>query len=406
MLNTSRRAHAALVMLGVGTFSYVTIEVLPIGLLTVMAADLDRSRSDIGLLVTGYAVVVVLASIPLARLTLGLPRRPVLGTTLGLMAVGAAGAALAPTYEVLLIARLFTALSHALFWSIIFPIAAGLVPSAVRGRVVAKISVGSALAPVIGIPLGTWLGEQAGWRIPFALMAVLGTATCLSIASLLPRVDARESTSGRGSAPDVRRYAVLVVSTALGVAGFLTFNTYVTPFLLDISGFTSGALGPILLASGLGGLTGTLLVSRILDRNPWAAVALPLALIGAALLGLYTLGHRQVPTVLLIATAGMAFSALAVAVLSRTLQVAPGSTDLASAGTSSAFNIGIAAGAFIGGGLLDSTGVRSVALVGGLLAILALVAITADEPVLARRGMGMGECVHERPGRQVCEEAA
>jgi predicted MFS family arabinose efflux permease len=406
MSNTSRRTQPAVLVLGVSTFSYVTIEVLPIGLLTVMAEGLDRSRSDIGLLVTGYAVVVVLAAIPLARLTLGLPRRPVLSATLGLMAVGAAVSALAPTYDVLLVARLLTALSHALFWSIIFPITTGLFPPAARGRVVAKLSIGSALAPVIGIPLGTWLGEQAGWRVPFALMAVLGAATCLGVASLLPRVGPREAVAGRGSTPDVRRYVVLVVSTAVGVAGFLTFNTYVTPFLLDISGFTSGALGPILLASGLGGLTGTLLIGRLLDRNAWAAVVLPLALMGATLLGLYSLGHQQVPTVLLVATAGMAFSMLAVAVLSRTLQVAPGSTDLASAGTNSAFNVGIAAGAFIGGGLLDSTGVRSVALVGGLLAFVALIAMTADEPVLARGRLKLAECEDDGPGRQVCEAAA
>jgi DHA1 family L-arabinose/isopropyl-beta-D-thiogalactopyranoside export protein-like MFS transporter/DHA1 family inner membrane transport protein len=406
MFITSRRAHAALVMLGVGTFSYVTIEVLPIGLLTVIAADLGRSRSDVGLLVTGYAAVVVLTSIPLARLTMRLPRRLVLGTTLGLMAVGAAITASAPTYEVLLVARLLTALSHALFWSIIFPIATGLFPPSVRGRVVAKISIGSALAPVIGIPLGTWLGEQFGWRIPFALMAVLGTATCLSIACLLPRVDAQESASGRGSDPDVRRYVVLVATTALGVAGFLTFNTYVAPFLLDVSGFTSDALGPVLLASGLGGLTGTLLVGRILDRHPRTAIVLALALISSALLGLYSLGHRQMPAVLLVATVGMAFSALAVAVLSRTMQVAPGNTDLASAGISTAFNVGIAGGAFLGGGLLDSSGVRSVALVGGLLAVVALVIMTADRPVLARRAIAMGECEHDGPGRQVREEAA
>jgi predicted MFS family arabinose efflux permease len=403
MLNTSRRTQAALAVLGAGTFSYVTIEILPIGLLTEIAADLERSRSDIGLLVTGYAVIVVLMAIPLARLTLGLPRRLVLGATLGLLAVGAAVSAAAPTYEVLVVGRLLTALSHALFWSIIFPIATGLFPPAVRGRVVAKLSIGSALAPVIGIPLGTWLGQQAGWRVPFALMAVAGMATGLGIATLLPRVSARETVVSRGSAPDVRRYAVLVASTAVGVAGFLTFNTYVTPFLLDISGFESSALGPILLACGLGGLTGTLLIGRLLDRDPWAAVALPLALVGVALLGLYSLGHRQAPTVLLIALVGMAFSMLAIAILSRTLQVAPGSTDLASAGTNAAFNAGIAAGGLIGGGLLDSIGVRSVALVGGLLAIAALVAMTADEPLLARRRPLMEECGN---GSRVCEEAA
>jgi predicted MFS family arabinose efflux permease len=403
MLNTPRRTQAMLAVLGAGTFSYVTIEILPIGLLTVIAADLERSRSDVGLLVTGYAVIVVLMAIPLARLTLGLPRRLVLGATLGLMAVGAAVSAAAPTYQVLVAGRLLTALSHALFWSIIFPIATGLFQPALRGRVVAKLSIGSALAPVIGIPLGTWLGEWAGWRIPFALMAVVGAVTSLSIAILLPRANAREAEPPRGSDPDVRRYAVLLVSTTVGVAGFLTFNTYVTPFLLDISGFGSGALGPILLACGLGGLIGTLIIGRLLDHDPWAAVVLPLALVGAALLGLYSLGHRQAPTVLLIAIVGMAFSMLAIGVLNRTLQVAPGSTDLASAGTNVAFNIGIAAGALIGGGLLDSTGVRSVALVGGLLAVVALVAMTADEPVLAGRRRLMEEC---EDGCRVREEAA
>lgn len=401
----SHRTQATLAVLGLGTFSYVTIEILPIGLLTVIAADLDHSRSDVGLLVTGYAVLVVLAAIPLARITLGLPRRLVLGATLGLMTVGAAVSAAAPTYEVLLAGRLLTALSHALFWSIIFPIATELFPPALRGRVVAKLSIGSALAPVIGIPLGTWLGEWAGWRIPFVVMALVGAATCLGILALLPRVNAGQVEARSGSTPDRRRYAVLVAATTVGVAGFLTFNTYVTPFLLDISGFETGALGPILLACGLGGLAGTLLIGRLLDRSPWLAVVLPLALVGASLLGLYSLGHQQAPTVLLIAVVGMAFSMLAIAILNRTLQVAPGSVDLASAGTNAAFNLGIAAGALIGGGLVDSTGVRSVALVGGLLCMVALIMMTADEPVpvLAGRRRLVQEC---RDGCRVREEAA
>jgi len=401
---TNRRANAALLMLALSTFSYVTVEVLPIGLLTVMADDLGRSRSEVGLLVTGYAVIVVLASIPLTRLTHHLPRRLVLGTTLGVLAVTTTAATVAPTYEVLFGARLVTALSQALFWSIAPPIATSLFPPEVRGRVVARLAIGTALAPVLGIPLGTWLGEQAGWRVPFALMAGLGAAASVGIACLLPGVEVRNGASGRGSAPDVRRYAILLVASAVGVTGFLTFNTYVTPFLLDITGFTSNALGPILLASGLGGLAGTLLVGRVLDRYPSAAVVVPLAVIACALGGLYALGQWQVPTVLFIATAGLALSGLAVALQSRTLQVAPGSTDMASAGSSSAFNVGIAAGAFIGGVLIAGAGVRSVALVGSLLAAVAVV-VMLSEPVLARRWVRVAEFEHDRPGRQVCEEA-
>ncbi|MEU8223082.1 MFS transporter [Kribbella sp. NPDC048915] len=394
MTLSSRRAAAALVFLGISTFSFVTVEVLPIGLLTVIADDLGRSRSQVGLLVTGYATVVVLASIPLARLTHRLPRRLVLGSTLGVLTVATALSAAAPTYELLFAARLAIALAQALFWAIAPPIATSLFPPELRGRVVARLAIGTALAPILGIPVGTWLGERAGWRVPFILMTLLGAAACAGIVALLPRTEVQDGPSRRGSTPDLRRYVVLIVASAIGVTGFLTYNTYVTPFLLDITGFPSSALGPILLASGAGGLVGTLIVGRVLDRYPWGTVVLPLVLITVGLLALYGLGSVQVLAVALIAVIGLAFSGLAVAAQSRTLQVAPGSTDIASAGMSSAFNVGIAAGAFVGGALIDITTVRSVALVGGLLtAIAALVMLS--EPLLVRRRQVVPECRHE-----------
>jgi len=405
MLLSTRRANAALVFLGVSTFSFVTIEVLPIGLLTVMAEDLGRSRSQVGLLVTGYAVVVVLASIPLARLTHHLPRRLVLGGTLGVLAVATGVSAAAPSYEVLFGTRLVIALSQALFWAIAPPIATSLFPPEFRGRVVARLAIGTALAPILGIPLGTWLGEQAGWRVPFVVMAGLGAAACAGIVALLPRSEVKDSPSRRGSSPDARGYVVLLAASAVGVTGFLTFNTYVTPFLLDITGFSSGALGPMLLASGAGGLAGTLIVGRVLDRFPRAAIAVSMGALTAGLLSIFGLGELKVATVLLLGVIGMAFSGLAVAVQSRTLQIAPGSTDIASAGMSSAFNVGIAAGAFVGGALIDTTTVRSVALVGGLLAAIAAL-VVVGEPMLARRRMRVAECEHDRLGREVCEEAA
>ncbi|MER7247123.1 MFS transporter [Kribbella sp. NPDC000426] len=402
MTLSSRRATAALVFLGVSTFSFVTIEVLPIGLLTVMAGDLDRSRSQIGLLVTGYAVVVVLASIPLAQLTHRLPRRVVLGGTLAVLTVATALSAAAPTYEVLFAGRLVIAISQALFWSIAPPIATSLFPPEHRGRVVARLAIGTALAPILGIPFGTWLGEQTGWRVPFVVMAVLGATAFTGIVTLLPRTEVQDSPSRRGSAPDLRGYVVLLVASAIGVTGFLTFNTYVTPFLLDITGFSSAALGPMLLASGVGGFAGTLIVGRLLDRFPWASVVVPFGLITVGLFGLFGLGEVKVATIVLVALIGLSFSGLAVAVQSRTLQIAPGSTDIASAGASSAFNVGIAAGAFVGGALIDHTTVRSVALAGGLLtAIAALVMLS--EPLLARRPALLEECDHDR---QVCEEVA
>jgi predicted MFS family arabinose efflux permease len=391
-----RRAVGALVVLALAAFCFVTTEVLPIGLLTVIAGDLDRPRSQIGLLVTVYAVVVVLASLPLVRLTQRVPRRWLLAGTLGVFAVATATSALAPSYDVLLGSRLLIALAQAMFWSVVTSAATGLFPAAIRGRIVARLSIGSALAPVLGVPAGTWLGQQAGWRSAFLVMAGVGLAAGVAVLVLMPTLAPRDSGAARGAEPSARRYLVLVAGTALGVTGFLTAFTYITPFLLDVSGFGPSSLGPLLLASGVAGLAGTLAVATVLDRHPRPALIVPLLVIAAALLGLYALGTVKLAAIALFAAASLAYSALAAAVGSRTLQVAPGSTDIAAAGTSCAFNVGIAAGSFLGGALIEHPGTRSVALVGGLLAASALATLAAESLLVGRGGprAGLGRSGH------------
>lgn len=373
-----RRAVAALVALSAGAFCYVTAEIMPVGLLTVMADDLGRSESEIGLLVTGYAIVVVIASWPLTRLTQRVPRRYLLAGALALVAAATAATAMAPGYAVLFAARLATALGQALFWSIAAPAATGLFPPEVRGRMMARLSLGASLAPVLGVPAGTWLGQQAGWRTSFAAVAALGVVICVAVTVLVPTTPPEEGGAARGLSPDRRRYAVLMAVTMLGVTGSLCAYTYITPFLLDVSGFTDGALGPLLLVSGLAGVAGTLVVGAFLDRYPTVTPRAALALMTTALLALFALGTMKAPAVLLVATMGLAFSALPPAIAHRALQVAPGSTDLASAGISSAFNVGIAAGSLSGAALIGWVGVRSVALAGAVLSAAALAVAFRD----------------------------
>jgi predicted MFS family arabinose efflux permease len=367
-----RRAWAALIVSSLAAFAFVTTELLPIGLLTLIAPDLGRSRSDVGLLVGGYAVVVVLASVPLTVLTRHIPRRGLLGVTMLLFAAANAVAALAATYPVLAAARLVTALTQALFWSVAAPVVTGLFPVAVRGRVVALFSVGPALAPVVGVPLGTWLGQQAGWRAAFAAMTAVGLVTAAAVVALIPSYPPSAGGAARGTAPDRRSFLVLMAAVPVGITGFLTFNTYVTPFLLDVSGFGEGALAPLLFVSGAAGILGTIGVSRTLDAHPVGSLVAPLGVATTALLGLYALGTLRPVAVIGLGGVGLAYAAFAVALQGRMLQVAPGSTDLASAGISTAFNAGIAAGALIGGGLLPAVGPRPLALAGGLFTLLAL----------------------------------
>ncbi|MGW5556970.1 MFS transporter [Micromonospora sp. NPDC003944] len=373
-----RRARAVLVTLSLAAFAFITTELLPVGLLTHIAADLDRSRSQVGLLVSGYAVVVVLASVPLTRLTQRIPRRHLLGVTMLLFAAANAAAALAQTYAVLAGTRLVTALAQALFWSVATATVIGPFPVAVRGRAVALFSTGATLAPVLGVPLGTWLGQQAGWRTAFAVLAGVGVAIAAAVLVLLPSYPPAAGGAARGSAPDGRRFAVLLIATALGIGGFVTLQTYVTPFLLDVSGFADAVLAPLLFVSGAAGVVGTLVAARTLDARPIASLLTPLGIGAASLLGLYALGGLRPGVVALLAGFGLAYAAFGSAVQNRMLHLAPGSTDIASAGVSTAFNVGIAGGSLLGGALLPLSGARPLALAGGVLALAALTLLAVD----------------------------
>lgn len=373
-----RRARAVLVALSLAAFAFVTTELLPVGLLTHIAADLDESRSRVGLLVSGYAVVVVLASVPLARLTQRIPRRHLLGVTMMLFAGANGAAALAHTYAVLAGARLVTAVTQALFWSVATATVLGPFPVAVRGRVVALFATGATVAPVLGVPLGTWIGQHAGWRAAFAVLAGVGAAVAVAVLVLLPSYPPAAGGAARGNAPDGRRFAVLLCATALGIGGFMTLQTYIAPFLLDVGGFADAALTPLLFAAGTAGVVGTLLAARTLDTRPIASLLTPLCIGTAALVGMYGFGTLPVGAVTFLAGAGLAYAAFGTAVQNRMLHLAPGSTDIASAGVSTAFNVGIAGGSLLGGVLLPLSGARPLALAGGSLTLAALVLLTRD----------------------------
>jgi DHA1 family inner membrane transport protein len=384
MTTTSKRPLLALLALSAATFAYVTMETLPIGLLTLIARDLHTSLPSVGLLVTGYAVVVVLLSIPLTRLTRTVPHRVLMTWLLAIFVVATIGSALATDYAMLLAARLVTAITQALFWSVVMTTGAELFPRAKQGRAVSALFTGSALAPVLGVPAGVWVGEHAGWRAAFLVMSGLALATAVAVATLLPSTSRHSGDAAHGHSPDARRYVIQLVATALAVTGAFAGYTYVTAFLLQVSGFGSQALVGVLLVSGVAGVVGATTAGAWIGRLPRAALALPLAVNAAAWLGLYAFGDLPVAAVVLVSLAGVASSALPVVLGARTLEVAPGSTDMASAGTSSAYNLGIAAGSLLGGVALDLAGVRATALVAGAFILTAL-AVALAEPLLARQ---------------------
>jgi DHA1 family inner membrane transport protein len=377
------RARFALAALALSTFTYVTTETIPIGLLPQIADGLHARPSSVGLLVTAYGLIVVIATLPLTRLTRRWPRKRLLGVLLGVFVVSTALSAAAPTYATLLVARVVTALSQAVFWAIVSPAAAALFPPAARGRAVSTLYVGSSAATLVGVPAGTWLGQVSSWRVPFVVLCVFGVLVMAALQVILPDVAPGASGTDRGTAPDAARYRVLVLTVVLAVTAAFTAYTYVNPFLTEVSGLAESAVGPALVLRGVAGMAGVVVAGLFVARFGWLTMLTAIGLQAVALGVLYAFGTITVLAVIVSALTSFALSGMVTALGGRVLEVAPGDTDTANAGTSTAFNVGITAGALIGAALIDGPGVRSTVLVGALIGVLGFAAVAA-EPLLAR----------------------
>jgi DHA1 family inner membrane transport protein len=389
LLVPPRRAQLSLAVLAAGAFCFVTTETLPSGMLTLIAAGVGRSVSTTGQLVTAYAVVVVVFSLPLTRVTTRVPRRGLLTVTLAVFSAATLLAASAPTFELLMAARVLSGLAHAVFWSVAAAAATGLFPPEVRGRTVARLSIGSALGPVLGVPLGTWLGQQTDWRVAFGVLGAVSVVLAGAAFALLPSYPPEQGGAARGADPSRPRFALLLAVTCLGVGGGIAVLTYLAPYAIDHVGFAEESLGLVLAVSGAAGVVGTATVGRFLDRRPWQSLVVALAGLALAHVGLGVLGRWPVLAVASVALAGACFGALGATLMHRGLQHAPGNTDLAMAAVSTAFNVGIAAGAFVGGRVVAAWSVQAVPLLGASLVAVALGLALAEPRLVPGPGRGL-----------------
>lgn len=365
-------ATAALFALSAAAFSYVTTESLPVGLLQPIASGLHSSLPATGLLVTVYAGINVALSAPLAALTKDLPRKALICALMAALVLTSLAAGAAPGYGWLMAVRVVTALGQAIFWSVVIPTAASLFPPGMTSRAVGWILGGASLAVVLGVPAGTWLGQVAGWRAAFAGIAVLAGVVLLPVALLLPTYHPSETHAGTGSEPDARRYRLAMATTVLAVGGFFCAYTYVSPFLTHVAGLALHRVPEVLLLTGAATAGGVFAGSALSRRLPALAPLAPVVLMAPALLALWLAGHVAPAAVALMAAACLSLGAYDVSNQNRIMEVAPGSTDIASAWVSAAFNAGIAGGSLFGGLVLHAFGARSTALLGGLVAASAI----------------------------------
>lgn len=350
------RAGWTVALLSFAAFIFVTNEILPIGLITLMADDLGRTEAQIGVVATAYALMIAAVSIPLAHVTRSIPRRLLLTVATVGFSVGTLVVATSHDFSGLVIGRLISAVSQAQFWAVVTATAAGLFPPDVRGKIVARLLIGPSAAGVLGLPAATWLGQNHGWRVPFFVLGGLGIALAVALGFMVPRYKPADGAASRGSNPSRRRFVIVLGVTTAAVLGNSVAFTYVTPYLSQVTGFGADVVPALFLASGVAGVVAMLTVARFLDRFPRRTMAVGLALIGLGWGGIAAFATAKPAVVVFFCAVGLGLSVLVGSLASRVMQVSPGSTDMGIGTYGALYQVGIAAGSFLGKGLLESTG--------------------------------------------------
>lgn len=382
----------ALFALTVAAYAIGTTEFVIVGLLPTVATDLNITLPLAGLIVSVYALGVTFGAPILTALTGRLGRKPLL---VGLMALFIAGnvlAALAPSYGMLLVGRVLSAFAHGVFFSVGATIAADLVAPDRRASAIAMMFMGLTVAIVTGVPLGTFIGQTFGWRATFWAVAGLGLIAFAAIALLLPSNLNREKPAGLMEQVRVLgsgRLLIVFAMTALGYGGtFVTF-TFLSPLLQDITGLSANTVSLVLVLYGAAIAFGNIVGGKVANREPVKALAVLFAL-QAAVLMLLTFTAPS-PVLVLITLAALGFLSFATVpglqlyVVEMAKRHRPAGVDVASALNIAAFNLGIAAGAWIGGLVVASPlGLGSTPWVGAILVAGAL-GLTLASGALDRR---------------------
>lgn len=370
------RAWLPIVGLAFAAFVFNTSEFLPVGLLPDIAGDLGETVAFTGLVITGYAWVVALMSLPLTIATAKLERRKLLLCLIAVFALAHFVVLWAESFEKLFAARIAVALTHSIFWSIMTPLAARMAPRGKRALGLAAVMGGTIVATVLGVPIGTQLGHMFGWQEAFFIIGIAAALVFALIYFVLPECASNRAGSMKSLPVILKRPALiqLYCLTAVTVLGQYTAYSYISPILQTVGSFGETDVVTTLFVFGIAGILGTVLSSKLVERFPSGSLAVPLIVIAASLFLIVPLcGHFGLLMALVVAW-GAAMTAVCMAFQTMLLNAAPDAADIAASLYSGIFNIGIGGGAFIGSGILRVSGYEPIAYAGG--AIVAVSAIS------------------------------
>lgn len=359
--------------LAFSVFIFNTSEFIPIGLLSDISKDLDVSEAKTGLLISAYAWVVALVSLPLMLLCAKIEQKKLLSILLLIFVLNNLLSFIATNYTILLISRLGIACAHAVFWSIIPPLAVQLAPEGQRSKALGFVAIGSSVAMVLGLPIGRIIGLVFGWRATFLAIAIVSALILIVLHYILPKVPSKNAILLR-SLPGIFKRPSLVglyILTALVVVGHFTAYSYIEPFIINGAGFSANFATLILLVFGGAVFIGSMLFSKFSERYPYQLMLCAVAGIAFSMLFL-KVASVSVFSIIVVCILWSVFSILFNLLFQiELMKIAPEATAIAMSVYSGTYNLGIGSGAFIGGIVVTHLGVLNIGLVGGAIGLIA-----------------------------------
>ncbi len=365
----------SILSLTVGAFAIGMTEFVIMGLLPNVAEDLQVSISSAGQLITMYALGVAIGAPILTVLTHRIPQKKLLCLLMILFILGNVISVFAPSYAILMGARVITALTHGTFFGVGAVIASNLVPPNKRAGAVSIMMAGLTIANIIGVPLGTFIGQNMGWRSSFGAIAIMGIVALIGILIFIPQIrqDKPASIVQQITALIKPKLLLYLLIGALGNAGLFAVFTYITPLLVQVSGFAEHSVTWILVLFGCGVTLGNIVGGKLADWKLMPSI-LGLYFTISLILTIFTFTiHSPIAAVLTIFLWGAASFAVMPGLQVRVMSLAQAAPALASTSSHSAGNLGNAAGAFIGGWVITHLALTALPWVGAVLVGLALI---------------------------------
>ena len=365
------------IVMAISAFIFNTTEFVPIALLSDIGHSFAMPVETVGHMITIYAWIVAILSLPAMLATARIERRKLLIALFVIFIGGHAVSVMAQSFAMLLVGRALIALAHAVFWSITASLVVRVAPKDRQTKALGLLSMGSALATVLGLPLGRMIGQWLGWRMTFGTIGVAALLAMIMVWWILPKLPSKDVGSAASLPSIFNNIPLLTVYmlTVLCVTAHFTAYSYIEPYMLTISQFSQQFATVILLSFGVAGLLASWLFGHFYDRFPRAFLISAMATLLFSLLASVWLPHMPVLWLVLAMLWGLAITAISLAFQLRVLQLAPNATDVAMSIFSGIYNIGIGGGAFVGGLVIASLGLAMVGYVGAGIALIAMVCL-------------------------------